>query len=230
MAERRVVAAACLALSPLFAHGDVTPARLREDKYSIESLLEVPGDLEHRRYDVHCDVHVQSTGRPGYCSCYALDATVPRKLVDAVSRAGIHSRFVPATRDGEPIDIHMTVMVRVLITPRESLVLTLPNNGIEYARYGLLYLAPQRLNEFYWGGGEPYFNDHVSNPDVLLWQEFWIDEHGAVTDTRLTNRSGASAAVVKEFGESVARMRFIPGFCGGKPMPMHYAEPVSSGN
>jgi len=68
MAERKVVAAACLALSPLFAHGDVTPARLREDKYSIESLLEVPGDLEHRRYDVHCDVHVQSTGRPGYCA------------------------------------------------------------------------------------------------------------------------------------------------------------------
>jgi len=58
MAERKVVAAACLALSPLFAHGDVTPARLREDKYSIESLLEVPGDGERKkltRRDVDAD-------------------------------------------------------------------------------------------------------------------------------------------------------------------------------
>jgi len=66
-----------------------------------------------------------------------------------------------------------------------------------------------------------------SAPQGIL---FRIDERGAVTDTRLTNRSGASAAVLKELSESVARMQFIPGFFGGKPVPMHYAEPVGSGN
>jgi hypothetical protein len=219
----------CLVLGPLLAHGDVTPARLREDEYSIESLLQVPDDLERRRsYDVHCEVLVQMTGRPRDCSCYALDPSVPRKLVNAVSRAGARSRFVPATRDGKPIEIYMLLMVRVMLIKNEPLVLVLPNNGIERKRYGLFYIAPQRLNEFYWGRDETYFNEKRSNPDVLIWEEFWIDEHGKVTDYRLTNASGASMAVEKAVRDSAAKMQFMPGFVEGKPMAMHYIEPAYS--
>jgi hypothetical protein len=218
-----------LVLAPLFAHGDVTPARLREDEYSIESQLQLPDDLGRRRYDVYCEARVRMTGRPGDVSCYALDATVPRSLVDAVSLAGLRSRFVPATRDGKPVEIYMVLMVRVLVTEQESLVLVLPNNGVEHERYGLFYIAPQRFNEFYWGtGNEPYFNSHVSDPDVLVWQEFWIDEHGNVTDSRLTNASGASGAVMKEVGKSARKMQFMPGFFEGKAVPMHYREPAYS--
>jgi hypothetical protein len=123
--------ATCLALGPLLAHGDVTPARLREDEYSIESQLQLPDDLERRRYDVHCEVRLRINGRPRDVSCYALDPTIPRKLVDAVSLAGLRSRFVPATRDGKPVEIFMVLMVRILVTAQESLVLVLPNNGVE---------------------------------------------------------------------------------------------------
>ena len=218
---------ACLTFGPLFAHGDPTPARLREGEYSIESLLKVPEGLEQRRYDVHCEVRVQMTGRPRSFSCYALDGTVPRSLIKAVSRAGMISRFVPATRDGEPVAIYMVLMVRVLVTGNESLVLVLPNNGTEHGLYGLFYIAPQRFNEFYWGTGlEPYFSSRRSTPNVLVWQEFWIDEHGKVTKSRLTNTSNATRAVIKEVSDSAARMQFMPGFVEGKPVAMHYMEPA----
>jgi hypothetical protein len=221
----------CLTLAPLLAHGEVTPARLREDEYSIESLLEVPEDLERRRiYDVHCEVRVHMTGQPRSFTCYALDTTVPRRLINAVSRAGMRSRFVPATRDGKPVAIYMVLMVRVtVIKGREALVLVLPNNGIERKRYGLFYIAPQRFNEFGWGTGEEvYFNSKRSSPEVLIWEELWIDEHGTVTDFRLTNASGASIAVEKAVRDSVAKMQFMPGFHEGKPVAMHYIEPAYS--
>ena len=223
----------CLALAPLFAHADTTPARLREDEYSIESQLEVPEDLEWRRtYDVHCEVQVRMNGRPRMFTCYKLDTTVPHNLLRAVSRAGMSSRFVPATRDGKPIDICMVLMVRVMLTKQGPLVLAVPNNGVERKRYGLFYIAPQRLNEFYWGTDETetYFNAKRSDPDVLVWEEYWIDEHGKVTDFRLTNASGASPAVLKAVGDSTARTQFIPGFFSGKPVAMHYIEPAYSSN
>jgi hypothetical protein len=220
---------ACLAFGPLLAHGDPTPARLSEGEYSMESLLQIPEGLEQRRYDVHCEVRVQMTGRPRSFSCYGWDGTVPRKLIRAVSRAGMSSRFVPATRDGEPVEIYMVLMVRVAVTNGESLVLVLPNNGTEHERYGLFYIAPQRFNEFSWSTAlEPYFNSRRSSPKVLVWQEFWIDEHGKVTDSRLTNASGATPAVIKEVSESAARMQFMPGFVEGKPVAMHYMEPAYS--
>jgi len=218
----RGLAAACLVSGPLFAHAADSPARLREDKYSIESRLRVPDGLEDGRYDVHCEVRVKPSGLPAHVSCYALGPGVPPKLVDAVSRATVRARFVPATHDGRRVEIYMVLMVRVQVTDGESLALALPNNGIEHARYGLFYIAPQRFNAFYWGDG--YSTGARSG--VLLWQELWIDEHGKVTDSRLTNASGASQNVVWQVRKSVESMRFMPGFFEGKPVPMHYIEPA----
>jgi hypothetical protein len=61
-----------------------------------------------------------------------------------------------------------------------------------------------------------------------VWQELWIDEHGKVTDSRLTNASGAPLKVVNDVRASVANMQFMPGFFEGRPVPMHYIEPAYS--
>ena len=226
----RRLAAASLVIVPLFAHAD-SPARLREDEYSIESRLKIPKEVEKGRYDVHCEVRVKPSGLPDHVDCYALEPRVPRKLVDAVSRATVRSRFVPATSDGRLVQIYMLLMVRVQLTDGEPLVLVLPNNGIEHARYGLFYIAPQRFNAFYWGSGYSGWGSSRSQDsrlDVLVWQELWIDEHGKVTDYRLVNASGASLNVVSKVRNSVTSMRFMPGFFEGKPVPMHYIEPAYS--
>jgi hypothetical protein len=47
------------------AHGDLVPARLREDNYSMRASCRWE-DLERRHYDVHCEVHVQISRRPRF--------------------------------------------------------------------------------------------------------------------------------------------------------------------
>jgi len=219
----RGLVGACLGLAPLFTHAADSPARLREDRYSIESRLHIPSGLEQGRYDVHCEVRVTKGGRPINVNCYSLDSGVPRRLVDAVTRASIRSLFVPAARDGKPVEIFMVLMVRVVVTDGEPLVLVLPNNGIEHGRYGLFYIAPQRFNAFHWGR---YGGGYINN--VLVWAELWIDEHGKITDYRLTNASGAPQRIEKQVRDSVTSMQFMPGFVEGKPVAMHYIEPAWS--
>jgi hypothetical protein len=218
------LAAACLVAVPQLAHSADSPARLREDEASIESKLRVPSGLEPGRYDVHCEVRVMSNGAPFDVICYALDPAVPRKLVDAVRRAGQRAKFFPAMRNGKPAQVYMVLMVRTVIARGEPLVLVVPNNGVERDRYGLLYIAPQRFNEFVWNS-----RSVNGTPErTLIWQELWIDEHGTVTDSKVTNATGAPNTDVKAVRRSVENMQFMPGFFEGKPVPMRYREPAYS--
>ena len=78
------------------------------------------------------------------------------------------------------------------------MVLALPNNGVEHERLGLFYIAPQRFNEFYWGRSDvARYTFERSGKDTLVWQELWIDGHGKVTSSRLTNASGAPVSAYK---------------------------------
>ena len=105
----------------LFAHPADSPARLREDEYSIESRLDVPPEIKKGSYDVHCEVRVLASGRPFGVNCYAMDPNVPRKLVEAVGAASARSLFVPAIRDGKPTQIFMLLMARIMVTKSEPL-------------------------------------------------------------------------------------------------------------
>ena len=220
----RVLIGTCLVIGPLTAHGADSPARLREDEESIESILRVPDGLEWGRYDVHCEVRVLSSGIPFDVTCYALDSAVPKKLVDAIRRAGQRAKFIPAMRNGIPAQVYMVIMVRTVIGRGEPLVLVLPNNGVEHKRYGLFYIAPQRFNEFSWG---PAY-EGAPSAGTLIWQELWIDEHGNVTKSQTTNASGARVKDVEAVRRSVENMQFMPGFFEGKPVPMRYVEPAFS--
>ena len=72
----------------------------------------------------------------------------PDNLRQAVVYASRISRFMPATRNGQPVEVHAALMV--IVDTRlddDPLILAVPNNGVETARYGLLYTAPQRYGE-----------------------------------------------------------------------------------
>jgi hypothetical protein len=57
----------------------------------------------------------------------------PEDLRQAVAYAARISRFVPATRNGEPVDVWAVLMVIVDTRLGEPLVLAVPNNGVETA-------------------------------------------------------------------------------------------------
>ena len=204
------------------AAGVTTPARLVEGRYSIESLLHLPENLLPGRYEVPCEAWVRKKGRVKTFICYYKDNS-PRALVKAVTLAGRKARYVPATRDGVAVDVCMLVMLRIDTRGRDPLILAVPNNGAEAARYGLLYTAPQRFNEFQWYGGETV----VPSGRVLMWQKMHIDEHGKVLDSEVTNVSNAPAFLVERIQRQVQRMDFMPGYTAdGKPVPMYYVEPI----
>ena len=199
-----------------------TPARLTEGPGSIESLLRVPEGVEPGRYEIYCEAAIRRGGRAGAFLCYSPDKS-DRSLGNAVSRAGRRARFVPATRDGKKAEVYMLLMVRIDITQQGPLVLVLPNNGIEAARYGQFYTAPQRFNEFTWHDD---FHRSFASSDILLWHKMQIDEHGKVVEFKLDNVSNAPQWFVERIEEQVKRMEFMPGYFEGKPAPMRYIEPV----
>lgn len=198
-----------------------TPARLTEGPDSIEALVRLPEDLEAGRYVVQCEAEVHRKGRTRRVICYSAEAG-QQALVKAVSKAGRQARFVPATRNGKAVDVYMLVMVKIDTTGREPLILAVPNNGVEAQRYGLLYSAPQRFNEFTWQTNFLAMDEGR----VLLWQNLHIDEYGKVVEYTVTNPSGAPAFFVGRIEKQIERMQFMPGYFEGKPVPMFYTEPV----
>ena len=204
-----------------FAGQVATHARLTGGPDSIETLLRLPKGLQADRYVVQCEAWVGRKGRAHRFSCYSAEEG-QRALVSAVRAAGRRARFVPATRAGVAVDVYMLVMVQIDTTQQEPLILAVPNNGVEAARYGLLYSAPQRFNEFTWNS-ETWGR---RSGRVLLWQKMQIDEEGKVLECVVTNPSGAPDVLVKRIEEQVKRMEFMPGYFEGKPVSMLYTEPV----
>ena len=167
--------------------GRLTHARLTEGPYSIETLLRLPKGLQPDRYVVQCEALVGRKGRTHRFTCYSAQER-QRALIGAVRAAGRQAKFVPATRAGVTVDVYMLIMVQIDTTQREPLILAVPNNGVEAARYGLLYSAPQRFNEFTWSA-ETWGR---RSGRVLLWQKMQIDEEGKVLECVVTNPSGGS--------------------------------------
>lgn len=202
------------------AAGVTTPARLVEGRHSIERLLRIPQNLPPGRYEVLCEGRIRKQGRTNRIVCYYKDDSL-RSLVKAVRNAASQARYVPARRDGVAADVYMTLMVRIDTTTREPLILAVPNNGVEATRYGPLYTAPQRFNEFDWDGAGMAFPPGR----VLMWEKIHIDEHGKVLDYDVTNVSDAPAHLIKRIGNQIQRMDFMPGYTAdGKPVPMLYVE------
>lgn len=203
-----------------FAGQDATHARLTGGPYSIETLLRLPKGLQADRYVVQCEARVGRNGSAQRFACYSAQEG-QRALVKAVRAAGQRAKFVPATRAGVTVDVYMLVMVQIDTTQHEPLILAVPNNGVEAERYGLLYSAPQRFNEFTWNA-ETWGR---RSGRVLLWQKMQIDEEGKVLECVVTNPSGAPDVLVKRIEEQVKRMEFMPGYFEGKPVSMFYTEP-----
>ena len=210
-----------LCMGPAFAGAAITPARLREGPDSIESLLRLPEGLEPGRYVVQCEALIRKNGKARAFICYTQELQW-QPVVASVQAAGRKARFIPATRDGAKVAVYMLVMVQIDMTDRGPLVLVVPNNGVESARYGLFYTAPQRFNEFSWGGKALC----MVKGRELIWQKMQIDEQGNVSEYMLTDTTNAEPWMLGRLDAGVRRMRFMPGLFEGKPVPMLYVEPA----
>jgi hypothetical protein len=203
----------------VFAAAD-TPARMLEGKYSVENQLKVPALTPKGRYTILCEAIIKKSGRAEDPLCHVEASTRTFGLVAATSRALHYAHFAPASRQGAPIDAYMVLMARIDVTDRDPLILVVPNNGAEQRRYGLLYTAPQHVNEFY----DDYST--VSTKPMSVWMTMYVDENGKVSNGELIYPLNMSAEHLQHIKESMMRMDFIPGHVDGKPVAMWHMEPV----
>ena len=198
-----------------------TPARLSEGARSLEALLRLP-KLEPGTYVVQCEAVVRKSGAIKHLTCY-VENDLPEHLENlprTVAKSGRSARLIPATRNGKPVDAFMLLMVRIHVTPNGPQVLIVPNNGADAKRYGLLYTAPQRLNEF-------EFRRRI-DCDCALWSWMQIDERGKVVSYRVDRTPNSNQKLYDLLEKQIQRMEFMPGLYQGKPVPMVYVEPLYS--
>ena len=207
---------------------DSVPARLPVGPDSIEELLRVPEGLLPGQYAVTCETKIRASGRSEDFSCYP-DSSVPERLRKAVTEAGTHARFIPATRNGHQVDVLMVFRTLVYIGHGGPLVLATPNDGTDQDLYGLLYSSPQFILSS--RPREPINNDffRALNPGIPVWRTFEVDVAGRVTRQELREAAKRSRVLVRALQSEVDRMRFIPGYDGDAPVPASYVEAVYDG-
>jgi hypothetical protein len=218
-----LVALSWLGLQP--AQAADSPAQMVVAEDSIEERLYLPWGLKPGRYEVQCEAEIGERGWVNSMHCYSFAGReAPYRLKRAVRRAVQFSRFVPAMRNDQPITVRAVLMVIVDTRLEEPLILAVLNNGVERARYGLLYTAPQRYGDLY----VRTMGMAVEGPrPSVAWMQLLIDEQGAVKDCRLTNQGRVPALWTDAIRRAAAnQFTFLPGYHLGKPVSMVYAEPM----
>ena len=218
-----IAAFAWWASSSAFADPIYTPARLSDGEQSLEALLRLP-ELEPGTYTVYCELLARKSGKIAHMTCYAGES-LPEHLDGlplSVAKSARLARVIPATRDGKAIDAFMLISVRIHITSSGPQVLVVPNNGADAKRYGLLYTAPQRINEFGFG---PRMR---CKGICFVWMRMEIDERGKVVTYHVDRPANSDSSFYQKLERSIQRMEFIPGRYEGKPVPMNYVEPLHS--
>jgi hypothetical protein len=212
---------AWLASSSAFAERIYTSARLSDGEQSFEALLRLP-KLEPGTYTVYCELVVRTNGKIAHMTCYAGES-LPEHLDGlprSVAKSARLARLIPATRDGKAVEAFMLITVRIHVTGSGPQVLVVPNNGADAKRYGLLYTAPQRINEF-------EFRRRVGCKDnCVVWMRMEIDERGKVVTYNVDRAGNPDSSLYQELERQIQRMEFIPGRYEGKPVPMTYVEPL----
>ena len=201
-----------------------SPAQMVTGKRSIEQLLHLPKDLKPGRYTLNCGVLIGTSGWVLFARCYPRTGSAPRDLLKAAIYAAQSSLFVPATHNGRKVEVFTTLSVKIDTTLSEPLILAVPNDGEDAAKYGPLYTAPQR-----YGGSHisrPYIPLHDPLRTAVVWMRLQIDEHGQMTACTVINNADAPEWWVDAVNDAAKQMTFIPGHHEGKPVPMLFVQPM----
>jgi hypothetical protein len=215
---------ALLGASSLPACAADTPAQMVVGEDSIEELLQVPKHLDPGRYEIQCEALISDSGAARHAVCYSMTGKMgPDTLHSAVVYAVGASRFLPARHNGQPVQVYAVLMVIVDTRLEEPLILAVPNNGVETAKYGLLYSAPQRYGDVQ--TRRPRLQLGTPRRSVV-WMNLQIDAAGVVQECTLTGESSPPQGWVDSIRAATKHFTFVPGYHDGKPVPMLYVEPM----
>lgn len=221
---RLLVLIALLGAVLLPARAADMPAQMVTGKRSIEELLRLPKSLKPGRYSLHCGVLIGTSGWALFVRCHPTGSE-PYDLQKAVMYATKTSLFVAATHNGKQVEVYATLTVKVDTSlGGDPLILAVPNDGADAARYGPLYTAPQR-----YGGSHinmPILPLHQPRRTAVVWMKLQIDERGVMTQCTLIDDWDAPDWWIDAVNTAAKQMTFIPGHHDGKPVPMLFVQPM----
>lgn len=227
-----VVLGACALSGPRVHAASFQPAMIGDHDFSLAQRVKMPKVKGDFTVFVRCEAEVGATGNIRTNGCYN-DADVSGKFFKAVELASNRARFVPASVEGERVNVVALYTVVFRQKDGSQHVAVIPNHGTNAQQFGINYVAPQRYGRppkirgldlrNYDGGGDD--KDGLRTRTGLQWVEAQIDELGRCTEAEVIRTSRSSRGGSRMAKRVVDEGPFIPGFVNGQPQAMRYIEP-----
>lgn len=204
-------------------------SQLLLSKLETSTILKRTGDS----VVLYCQADVMEEGKAKHVNCY--DKKNHDDLEKQASEALTQLPFVPAEVNGDTVPVRMVFRLALSVTGRGITATLIPNLGSMQSKYGRDYIAPQErldISDWYavynrnsWINGEEFLDDGPLSRVAAT-----VDESGKPSVVRALDSDRAFKRDANFVKSALKRSRFIPGFVGGKPVPMGYLAVVNYTN
>lgn len=175
---------------------------------------EVPGDFT---LFVRCEAKVMLRGGIKEIGCYD-DKDVDTLFFRAVTTAAGNATVLPATVDGERVNVLMLFSVVFRQQDGARVIAVIPNHGTNAKDLGTSYIAPQRY------GARTNYNPRAELG--LLWVDTRMDDEGGPRKTQYLETDFSTKETERFAEKYMEESTFIPGFHNGEPTEMRFVKPI----
>jgi hypothetical protein len=177
---------------------------------------------------VYCQVGLTEAGKARWSFCFTPEyEQFPYR--NELERATAEARFVPASVDGENVEVSFPFRVSLSWDGDRCTLAAIPNWAFDPAM-GNNYIAPQEVLQ----GGHGWVRRarsmddfvalEVNRGDIEFSMSLLASLDGTASDSRLEHNALATRRELRNALRALEGSRFIPGFYGGEPVPMRYYE------
>ena len=227
---RRLSAAVTIVLVSGTAFAQSTPAMPGDpnaEKY-FPKLIEFPETQGDANVRLFCQAMLKKNGKVDQSGCAIQNAWEP-DFASAVAKGAKKAQFVPATIDGDGIEVLIYFQVEFLKTQEDGESINVYMNSAiteNVEEYGENYIEAQRVFKKI----GPWAKICPKRADWILYALAHIDEQGTPSSVNLEHGGGivptgeCQSAII----EAIESSRFIPAIVDGVPVPSSYIEPFGN--
>ncbi|MEM9383451.1 MAG: hypothetical protein AAGA68_00190 [Pseudomonadota bacterium] len=221
------------------AHANYSPALPDGGKIPLSSVVERPKNMRwaNGTASINCQVLVTSKGKAAGSKCGLAEGAKgsTSESVLGATYAGLRrAKFKPAEENGNPVDVVMSVRVKVRCVGDRCETSAYPNLGLYAKEHGDNYVAPQEIltrRETWYerllaadicADGRAPREACVDDGAFRLVVYVDVDDSGAPANARSRKNPLTADAdnLMEQAHESVEASRFIPGEVDGQPKAM----------
>lgn len=205
------------------------PARVGRAPESLISHLQCPSRTGNEdNIVVFCQAGLTERGDARWSFCFTPEHEqlgYRNEITKAIAKA----TFLPASVNGENVEVGFSFRVSFSWDGDVCTFAVIPNWGFNDPAMGISYIAPQQI--LHGGRGWTRRIPHSRDFDVVLSRgrkmfamSALVSPDGTASDLRFERSDLAGKVESRTLLRAIEGSRFIPGFYGGKPVPMRFYE------